>query len=124
MHVTHSSAPTRSGAPAPAEAAAAAAQLYTAAAWALRGLQMAKGLAHLHAHRVVHRDVKPDNILTDGAAGSIGDNDDITVVVSDLGECLDMALHHEHGFATPAIFPRGGASAFWAPEIAGAAVKG
>ena len=50
-------------------------------------------------------------------------NDDITVVVSDLGECLDMALHHEHGFATPAIFPRGGASAFWAPEVAGAAVK-
>ena len=98
-------------------------QLYSAAAWALRGLQMAKGLAHLHAHRVVHRDVKPDNILTDGTAGSIGDNDNITVVVSDLGECLDMALHHEHGFATPAIFPRGGASAFWAPEVAGAAVK-
>ena len=99
------------------------APLYSAAAWAVRGLQMAKGLAHLHAHRVVHRDVKPDNILTDGAAGGVGDDEDATLVVSDLGECLDMALHCEHGFETPAAHPRGGAAAYWSPEVAGAAVR-
>ena len=99
------------------------APLYTASAWAVRGLQMAKGLAHLHAHRVVHRDVKPDNVLTDGAAGGVGDDEDATLVVSDLGECLDMALHCEHGFETPAAHPRGGAAAYWSPEVAGAAVR-
>ena len=98
-------------------------ELYTASAWAVRGLQMAKGLAHLHAHRVVHRDVKPDNVLTDGAAGGVGDDEDATLVVSDLGECLDMALHCEHGFETPAAHPRGGAAAYWSPEVAGAAVR-
>ena len=43
----------------------------------MRGLKKAKGLAHLHAHRIVHRDAKPDNILTDGAAGSVGLDDDV-----------------------------------------------
>ena len=95
-------------------------QLYTAAAWALRGLQIAKGLAHLHAHRVVHRDVKADNILTDGAAGGVGDDENVSLVVSDMGESLDLTMHCDHGYTTLTTHPRGGAPAYWAPEVAGA----
>ena len=96
------------------------APLYSASAWALRGLQMAKGLAHLHFHRVVHRDVKADNILTDGAVGGVGDDEGVTLVVSDLGESVDLTYHCDHGYTTPAAHQRGGAPAYWAPEVAGA----
>ena len=81
---------------------------------------MAKGLAHLHAHRVVHCDVKPDSILTDGVAGSAGDNDNVVLVVSDMGECVGMTMHCDHGYTTLTTYQRGGAPAYWAPEVAGA----
>ena len=42
---------------------------------------MCSGLAFMHARRIVHCDLKPSNILSDGIDGSL-------VKVSDLGACL------------------------------------
>ncbi|MDF1564153.1 MAG: serine/threonine-protein kinase [Deltaproteobacteria bacterium] len=35
--------------------------------------QIAKGLAHMHRHGLVHRDVKPDNVYLEGARAKLGD---------------------------------------------------
>ena len=39
---------------------------FSAATAIKAGLEMAKGLSHLHSHNVIHRDLKPENILFDG----------------------------------------------------------
>ena len=48
-------------------------------------LQVAEGLAHAHAHRILHRDVKPENILIDREG---------TAKICDLG--LARRLQSEH----------------------------
>jgi hypothetical protein len=35
--------------------------------------QIARGLAHMHRHGLVHRDVKPDNVYLEGARAKLGD---------------------------------------------------
>jgi hypothetical protein len=37
-----------------------------------------------------------------------------------MGESLDLTVHSDHGYTTPATHPRGGAAAHWAPEVAAA----
>ena len=57
-------------------------------------LQSALALAHLHAHRVLHRDVKPANVLL-GAGG--------IVQLTDLGVCgqLSGVFSHKSGAGSP-----------------------
>jgi eukaryotic-like serine/threonine-protein kinase len=70
---------------------------------ALIGAQIAAGLAHCHAAGIVHRDVKPGNILLDDAGRAL---------LTDFGisRLLDGAAHHtQTGFTI-------GTAGYFAPE--------
>ena len=51
------------------------------------------GLAHVHAARLIHRDIKPDNIMLDAAG---------TAKLIDFGEAVDMDPNDEYRTATKA----------------------
>jgi serine/threonine protein kinase len=59
------------------------------------GLSLADALAHLHKHRLVHRDVKPSNIIFVGGAPKLAD----IGLVADLGEARSFV--GTEGFIPP-----------------------
>lgn len=75
------------------------------------GCDLLRAAAHLHAHHIVHRDFKPDNIMLD----KVGTPDE-KAVVTDFGLC------HCDGFQVPYEvegFNKGGAISHLPPEILG-----
>jgi len=64
---------------------------------------VAAGLVHLHAHGVLHRDVKPANVLLKGG-------DDTHVKLCDFGLSKDLKQSVQHMSKT-------GAQAYMAPEM-------
>ncbi len=51
-------------------------------------LQVAEALEYLHENKIVHRDIKPDNILYDGYAN---------IKLCDLGEAIEIVENRERG---------------------------
>ena len=78
--------------------------------------QLLDAVRHLKAHRIVHRDIKADNIMLQSSAGGEGTE---RVVLIDFGQCLDCAQWEFDGFKMPLLSPmsRGGAPGFLAPEV-------
>ncbi|KAL7686910.1 putative serine/threonine-protein kinase YKL116C, predicted [Plasmopara halstedii] len=71
------------------------------------GLKIAKGIAWLHKHNVIHRDIKPHNILL---SGSLMESN-LVVKVGDLGSAV---IRHPH---EPLLTDETGSSGYTAPEI-------
>ena len=82
--------------------------------------QLCLAVAHLKAHRISHRDIKPDNVMLRQAPLVAGGEQEQQVVLIDFGQCMDFGLAGGVGFRFPLQFPlpRGGAPGFLAPEIA------
>ncbi|MCA8923738.1 MAG: tetratricopeptide repeat protein [Planctomycetes bacterium] len=68
--------------------------------------QLALGLAHAHAQGIVHRDVKPDNVVV---------REDGTPVLVDFGLALDLESGHTRLTQQGAFL---GTPGFWSPEQA------
>lgn len=66
------------------------------------------GLSYLHAHGIVHRDIKPDNLLRAG---------DSKVKISDFGSAKKYADSGEDSNSSIAFNPAVGTPAFTAPEL-------
>ena len=75
--------------------------------------QLMEAIAHLKSHRIVHRDLKADNLMLDG------DGEDEQLQLIDFGQCLDCQKYELDGFKMPLPTPvsRGGAPGFLAPEV-------
>ena len=80
-------------------------------------VQLCEAVAHLKQHRIVHRDIKADNVMLQSAPGG-GDGAERLVLI-DFGQCLDCGLYQLDGFRLPLLVPqsRGGAPGFLAPEV-------
>jgi serine/threonine protein kinase len=78
--------------------------------------QLLKAVVHLHEHRIVHRDIKADNVMirtrqSDGA---------MEFLLIDFGCALDCQAYELDEFKMPYLVPtsKGGAPGFLAPEVA------
>ncbi|CAR27957.1 ZYRO0D10472p [Zygosaccharomyces rouxii] len=83
--------------------------------------QIASGVSHLHSLKIIHRDIKPQNILVASpkkviAAGYKADNNgNLRILISDFGLCKKLEAD-QSSFRT-SLSNAGGTSGWRAPEL-------
>ncbi|EJU01341.1 hypothetical protein DACRYDRAFT_79919 [Dacryopinax primogenitus] len=76
-------------------------------------MQITKGLRHLHSLKIVHRDIKPQNILI-----SQNKRGELRMLISDFGLCKKLELDQTSFLPTQGSGPQAAGTAGWrAPEI-------
>jgi len=85
--------------------------------------QIAGGLKHLHALKLVHRDIKPQNILISSAKPGGGPDGSYRMLISDFGLCKKLEMD-QTSFAPTAYGAMAAGTVGWrAPEILRGEVK-
>jgi serine/threonine-protein kinase/endoribonuclease IRE1 len=83
--------------------------------------QITSGLRHLHALKIVHRDIKPQNILISGAKK--GESNGHRMLISDFGLCRKLELDQTSFLPTTGGAMGVGTFGWRAPEILRGEVK-
>ena len=83
--------------------------------------QITSGLRHLHALKIIHRDIKPQNILISGAKK--GDSNGHRMLISDFGLCRKLEIDQTSFLPTTGGAMGVGTFGWRAPEILRGEVK-
>lgn len=82
--------------------------------------QVARGVEHLHSHRVVHRDIKPQNVLVrllKAGQQPIAGQPNLQVVLSDFGLCKTLDDGPGSAFVPTGNHTAAGTTGWKAPEL-------
>lgn len=79
--------------------------------------EVTAGLRHLHALKIVHRDIKPQNILVSAAKAGAGSLKGHRMLISDFGLCKKLEVDQTSFAPTFAGQGAAGTSGWRAPEI-------
>lgn len=85
--------------------------------------QVTSGLRHLHALKIVHRDIKPQNIMVSSAKKGAGNSGGHRMLISDFGLCKKLDVD-QNSFMPTAFGAMAAGTVGWrAPEILRGEVK-
>ncbi|KAI0340462.1 hypothetical protein BDW22DRAFT_428306 [Trametopsis cervina] len=79
--------------------------------------QVTSGLRHLHALKIIHRDIKPQNILISHAKKGAGDSAGHRMLISDFGLCKKLEVDQTSFLPTAHGAMAAGTVGWRAPEI-------
>jgi serine/threonine-protein kinase/endoribonuclease IRE1 len=80
-------------------------------------LQITSGLRHLHALKIIHRDIKPQNILVSSAKQGAGKDGGHRMLISDFGLCKKLDVDQTSFLPTAHGMMASGTVGWRAPEI-------